>query len=278
MPSAILIAGGSKRHRDEVQRMSDFLIQNIGLHKGHTKIIEAAYLGEKGFTLRMKKELKKLKGQGPLLLYFAGHGDEKGYWCLNEDQKIPYETVGKFLKEWGEGVLFVNDDCFAYSAAGIFEKVGVDREKVGIIAASDAKTESFSRKLLDDLFPAWERKEVYAPKVVYRDTKVYGGIVRPFRDRDFIRTFHTRPRWKRIFDHLKYAALETWCLFCDVAADIIVRFFKKCYLGSAKAFGKEVFIEKDPDEENIEITVQESQRWGAVLDEHFFAKDKYQCG
>lgn len=272
MPSAILIAGGSKRHLDEVVFMHNFLVQNAGLSLENIELIEAAYLDQKEFAVRLENAYEKLKGYEPILLYFSGHGGKKGFWCLNEDFKFSYEAVGTRLKAWNANVLFVNDCCYSYSAVPIFEKIGVGPIKVGVIASSDSDEKSYSKQLLSDLLGSWGRKEVYSPKQVYKNVEIMGGIIRSI-DEPFLRTYHLRPRWKRIFDHLKYAGLETRDLAHDIIARWIVGFFRKCYLISAKKFGREVFIEKDPDAEKVVETIQESKRWGAVFDDRFFAKN-----
>lgn len=153
MPQAILIGGDAQRFMDVVRDFRTYLV-SAGIGKKRIREYGSAYLSEGVFEARLQMAAME-RTRSPLVILFCGHGSPNG-WAFDDMRRFDYSIVAKVLATGRRPVTVINDCCHAMALADAFEKRGVPKGRVSLIAACE-KDETTKGGLAELIVDNWSQ-------------------------------------------------------------------------------------------------------------------------
>ncbi|MHB9019430.1 MAG: hypothetical protein ACYC3G_00935 [Minisyncoccota bacterium] len=177
-------------------RFFDYLINEVGLTKDDIVFYGPAEVKAGIIFYNIFFALCKLTINEPLIIYYAGHGNEEG-WDLKGDIVIFYDLLAKFLDCRLAPLIFINDCCFGMAAVDFLEKLKF-RKLILALAPKDLVGETDGKSLLlSEIFAYWRGRRIAEPH--YRIKKA--SLPKEFQD---IPLVDSRLRWGDDIDYLLY--------------------------------------------------------------------------
>lgn len=164
MPQAILIAGDELRFSDTMMDFRRYLLNEAGIGKKRIREYRTAYLSGGIVEIALQRAAAE-RTKNPLIILYCGHGSKTG-WALDGQRRFDYSHVAKALAAVRRPVTVINDCCYAMALADAFEKHGVRKDRVSLIAASE-KDETASGGLAEMVIENWGNRKPnrYGPEL-----------------------------------------------------------------------------------------------------------------
>lgn len=205
---ALIVSGFDKNifpYVDSV-RFFDYLVNEVGLTKDDIVFYGPAEAKAGAIFYNIFFSLCKLAIDEPLIIYYAGHGNEEG-WDLKDGEIIFYELLFKFLDRRLGPLIFINDCCFGMVAVDYLKKLKC-RKLILALAPKNLLGETDGKSLLlTEIFSYWRRRQLAEPH--YR-IKI-DSLPKEFRGISF---GNPKLRWGDSLDYLLYPEISMrWRLY-----------------------------------------------------------------
>lgn len=242
---ALLIAGDGKDFLDAVVVFAEYLKNEVSLQ--NIRVLDGVHDSAVDVKNVIRTVLGDCVDPEPHLLLYCGHSTRHGDgWHLRDGEMLYYPELVGILADCGRPLMFVNDCCFAQRVVAVCEERSISPDTTSFIAAAKSggttdETETDSARLTWRVMQSWQRGVMHVAMV--REVETISFAAAP-------------QTWKTRLEDAR----------CGISERLNKRFprvFSTIYCGTMLSMESTInsSMVRDPDE-----------RWGVVLDHHFFPK------
>jgi hypothetical protein len=146
---ALLITGRGDRFGSYVEEFAGFLIDGLGMGEETVIVRDGRFLGKDYARRSVPDLLLRADPFDNLLIYYLGHGD-RGVMKAHKRRHVPYAEWAAPLAGHEGNMVFINDTCFAGSAADALVELGLLPDRMMLLGPSGdgMPGNEFSRHLM----------------------------------------------------------------------------------------------------------------------------------
>lgn len=162
MARAIMISGDEVRFLQDAGIYGRYLTKETGVNSLAYWTALGSYPSVDALKLWLSVQLS-VSDDEPLLLIYAGHGNEEGWNVRDGEDDVSYAWLVDTLARVPYPVLIVNDCCDSGSLVTFLQDRGVSEEQFGVIMSCAAGTDSYDGVLVELLPQIWRERDLFVP-------------------------------------------------------------------------------------------------------------------